>query len=167
MVGRRRGSIGSQRAIGRGPHTPEQIDETACAIVDRVTRRMRAAHRIGRTVVLRVRFGDYTRATRSHSFPHATASTAEVLAAVRALLASVAPLASERGLTLVGVSVANLDDDDVVQPPLPLDVPGLHDVDADLDRARDGIHERFGADALRRAALLGRDQGFSVPLLPD
>nr|WP_222836672.1 DNA polymerase IV [Beutenbergia cavernae] len=167
VVGRRRGSIGSQRAIGRGPHTSESVDATVCAIVDRVTRRMRTAHRVGRTVVLRLRFTDYTRATRSHTFPHATASTAEVLAAVRMLLASVAPLVGERGLTLVGISVANLDDDDVTQPPLPFDTPGVHAVGGALDVALDGVHDRFGSNSLTRAVLLGRDQGLSVPLLPD
>ena len=77
---RRRGSIGSQRARGRSPWSRESVDADVVALVDRVTRRMRAARRVGRTVVLRLRFGDFTRATRSHTLPQATASTAEILA---------------------------------------------------------------------------------------
>ena len=67
QVGRRRRSIGSQRALGRSPKSPEAIDASLVALVDRVTRRMRAAERVGRTVVLRLRFDDFTRATRSHT----------------------------------------------------------------------------------------------------
>ncbi|HEY7564940.1 MAG TPA: DNA polymerase IV, partial [Acidimicrobiia bacterium] len=68
VVGRRRGSIGSQSALGRRKRSAAEIDERLVAIVDRVTRRMRKAERVGRTVTLRLRFDDFTRATRSHTF---------------------------------------------------------------------------------------------------
>src|SRR6266540_665055 len=74
-VGRRRGSIGSQCALGRSPKSPESMYATLAALVDRVTRRMRTAGRAGRTVVLRLRFDDFSRATRSYTLPHATAHT--------------------------------------------------------------------------------------------
>ena len=146
---RRRGSIGSQRARGRGPHAPADVDADVVALVDRVTRRLRAARRVGRTVVLRLRFDDYTRATRSHTLPHATAHTDTILAAARGLLAAATPLIERRGLTLVGVAVANLENDDAVQLPLPFrrrDEPLL---DAALDEVRD----RFGSAAVTRAVL--------------
>jgi DNA polymerase IV len=163
VVGRRRGSIGSQRAIGRGPHSPDGIDAVVVTLVDRVTRRMRAAHRVGRTVVLRLRFADYSRATRSHTLARPTSGTEAVLAAVRALLAKAAPLIAERGITLVGIAVGNLDDDSVVQLELPFDEGGA----GALDAALDSVHERFGSAAVTRAVLLGRDPGPTVPLLPD
>jgi DNA polymerase IV len=163
VVGRRRGSIGSQRAIGRGPHTPENIDAVVVGLVDRVTRRMRGAHRVGRTVMLRLRFADYSRVSRSHTLAQPTSGTVDVLAAVRALVARAQPLIRERGLTLVGIAVGNLDDDAAVQLELPFDVG---DADA-LDVALDSVHRRFGTSAVTRAVLLGRDQGFAVPLLPD
>jgi DNA polymerase-4 len=162
QVGRRRGSIGSQHAIGWRPKSDEDIDAAAVAIVDRVTRRMRAAGRVGRTVVLRMRFNDSTRATRSHTLPRATAQTETVLQAVRALLRSTQPLIDAQGLTLVGVSVANLDNEDAVQLTLPFD-----NHTAALDAALDEVHERFGSKALTRATLLGRNTGMQVPLLPD
>src|SRR5207237_10075686 len=56
QVGRRRGSIGSQCALGRSRKTPEAVDAVLVSLVDRVTRRMRTAGRIGRTVVLALRF---------------------------------------------------------------------------------------------------------------
>ena len=72
---RRRRSIGAQRALGRSAPSPDDVDATLIGLVDRVTRRMRAAGRVGRTVVLRLRFRDFTRATRSHTLPCATAHT--------------------------------------------------------------------------------------------
>jgi DNA polymerase IV len=163
QVGRRRGSIGSQRALGRSPRPPEAIDALLVALVDRVTRRMRAAGRIGRTVVLRLRFDDFSRATRSHTLPHATAHTETILATARWLLMTAMPVIERQGITLVGVAVGNLEGDGVVQLALPLD---RHSGGA-LDAALDSVRERFGGAAITRAVLLGRDQGLSVPLLPD
>jgi DNA polymerase-4 len=160
---RRRGSIGSQCALGRRRRTWEDVDGVLVGIVDRVTRRMRKAHRVGRTVVLRLRFDDFTRATRSYTLPGATARTETILATVRGLLATAAPMIQKRGLTLIGISVANLDDDADLQLPLPL---GRGDHDA-VDAAMDEVRERYGADAVKRAVLVGRDTGLVVPLLPD
>ena len=163
QVRRRRRSIGAQRALGRSPRSAAALDATVVALVDRVTRRMRAAGRVGRTVVLRLRFGDFSRATRSHTLPRATAQTETILAAVRELLAAALPLVERRGLTLVGVAVANLDDGGAVQLMLPIDA---YDGEA-LDAALDAVRARFGTAAITRAVLLGRDPGISMPLLPD
>ena len=121
QVGRRRGSIGSQRALGRSPRSPDAIDA-----VRRRARRPRhppdaGRGRVGRTVVLRLRFDDFSRATRSHTLPRATAQTQTILATVRALLATAMPMIERQGLTLVGVAVGNLDDDGAVQLALPFD----------------------------------------------
>ena len=131
-------------------------------LVDRVTRRMRRAGRVGRTVVLRLRFDDFSRATRSHTLPHATAHTQTILDAERLLLATALPLIERQGLTLVGIAVGNLENDSAVQLALPFD----RHTDA-LDAALDEVRERFGAEAVTRAVLLGRDQGLTVPMLPD
>ena len=160
---RRRRSIGSQRALGRSPKSADAIDAVAISLVERVTRRMRAAGRVGRTVVLRLRFDDFSRATRSHTLPRATAHTGTILETTRQLLAAAMPTIERDGITLVGISVANLDDDGAVQLVLPL---AGHDGVA-LDAALDEIRDRFGPHAVIRAVLLGRDQGLSVPLLPD
>jgi DNA polymerase-4 len=162
-VGRRRGSMGSQRARGRAPRSAEEIDADLVALVDRVTRRMRKAGRVGRTVVLRLRFDDFSRATRSHTLPHATAHTRTILDASRELLATAMPMIQRRGITLVGVTVANLDDDGAVQLPLPFERASGHA----LDDALDEVRKRFGFEAITRGVLLGRDQRPSVPLLPD
>jgi DNA polymerase-4 len=162
-VGRRRGSIGSQRALGRSPRSFEAVDAIVVGLVDRVTRRMRAARRVGRTVVLRLRFEDFSRATRSHTLPQATAQTDAILATARGLLAAALPMIERRGLTLVGVAVGNLEDARAVQLALPFDRRSSDALDAALDEVR----ERFGATAITRAVLLGRDRGLTMPLLPD
>jgi DNA polymerase IV len=162
-VGRRRRSIGSQRALGRGPRSRDEIDAVLVGLVDRVTRRMRAAGRVGRTVVLRLRFDDFSRVTRSHTMPRATAETLPVLTALRGLLVTATPIVERRGLTLVGVAVGNLDDDGAVQLTLPFDRWS----GGALDAALDDVRERFGSGAVTRAVLLGKDEGLSVPLLPD
>jgi DNA polymerase IV len=160
---RRRGSIGSQRARGRVPWSPATVDADVVALVDRVTRRMRVARRVGRTVVLRLRFGDFTRATRSQTLPQATASTETILRTTRGLVAETLPLLERRGVTLVGISVANLGDARAVQLVLPFDGRNRDALDAALDEVR----ERFGPTAITRAVLLGRDPGYTMPLLPD
>ncbi|HEV2917811.1 MAG TPA: DNA polymerase IV [Actinomycetota bacterium] len=161
-VGRRRRSIGSQRALGRSRRSFEDLDAVVIGLVERVTRRMRGAGRAGRTVVLRLRFDDYSRASRSHTLPWPTSHSHTILVTARALLAEAMPMIRRQGITLVGVAVANLDDSGVIQLTLPFE---RHN--GDLDAALDQVRERFGTDAVTRAVLLGRDQGLTVPLLPD
>jgi DNA polymerase-4 len=160
---RRRRSIGAQRALGRRARGPDEVDASLVGLVDRVTRRMRTAHRIGRTVVLRLRFDDFSRATRSHTLGHPTAETAAILAVARGLLATARPLIERRGLTLVGVAVSNLENDLPVQLLLPFE----RDRRGPLDAALDEVRERFGSTAITRGVLVGRDPGLTVPLLPD
>jgi DNA polymerase IV len=158
----RRRSIGSQRALGRSRKSIEDVDAVLLGLVDRVTRRMRAAKRVGRTVVLRLRFDDFSRATRSSTLEQATAQTQMVLDTSRALLTTALPIIDRQGLTLIGLSLGNLENAPA-QLTLPLDSPDL----AALDTALDTIRDRFGLTAITRATLLGRDRGLEMPLLPD
>lgn len=162
-TGRRRGSIGAQRAIGRGPHDPEFVRAALLGLVDRVCGRMRRAHRTARTVVLRLRFEDFTKATRSRTLAHPTSVGADVAAAAMTLLDAAEPLIRSRGITLVGVALTNLDSDAFVQPQLALDGPDT----TGLDSAVDLVADRFGKGALTRGSLLRRGEGLAVPLLPD
>jgi DNA polymerase-4 len=160
---RRRGSFGAQSAMGRGPHPPGEVELRLASLVERVTRRMRRAGRMGRTVTLRLRFADYTRATRSSTLEQTTAATVVVLTAARTLLDAAMPVIRRRGITLVGVAVSNLDfGGGGTQLALPLPPRG----GSDLDRALDEVRERYGAGALKRAALLGRDERYEAWLMP-
>ena len=158
----RRRSIGSQHAFGRRPWSPEQLDAEVLGVVERVTRRLRATRRVARTVILRLRFDDFTRATRSRTLPHPTASTRVVGDAARGLLVEALPLIEQRGITLVGVAVTNLADDLPFQLCLPLGVRNT----ALLDAALDEIRDRYGSTAVTRAVLLGR-RALEIPLLED
>jgi DNA polymerase-4 len=160
-TGRRRRSIGSQRSFPKGMERDES-DAVLLEVVDRVTNRLRNANRVGRTVVIRMRFGDFTSATRSRTLPQASASTALIHRTARQLLDQAWPLIDEKGLTRLGLSIANLCDADAVQLALPLDNSAPEELDTSLDRIRD----RFGTDAIGRARLVGRDVR-TVPLLPD
>jgi DNA polymerase-4 len=162
-VGRRRRSIGSQHALGRARRSAGDVDTVLVGIVDRVTRRVRAARRVGRTVVLRLRFDDFSRITRSHTLPRPTAQTHTILEAARSLLRAAMPLIEAHGVTLVGIAVTNLDDQDAVQLELPFDRRS----DGALDVTLDDVRDRFGSSAITRAVLLGRAPPLSVPMLPD
>ena len=153
-TGVRRGSIGSQCALGRRERSFDEIDAVLAALADRVTRRMRAAKRSGRTVTLRFRFNDFTRATRSRSMWKASMQTASILTTARALLTENRALIGERGLTLIGLAVSNLDTDGHQQLELPF--AAVPDVDQ-LDNALDAVRDKYGSSSIMRAATLGRE----------
>jgi DNA polymerase-4 len=162
-VGRRRGSIGAQRALGRRTLSLGDLDATVVALVDRLARRLRTARRSCRTIVLRLRFGDFSRATRSHTLPKATAQTQAILDEARALVMLASPLIQANGITLVGLSLTNLEEGGTVQLGLPFE-PQL---DWALDAALDAVRDRFGSDSVTRAVLVGGSPGLEMPLLPD
>ena len=161
-TGQRRRSIGSQRALGRRPKSWDEIDSSIIAIVDRTSRRLRTGRRLCRTVVLRLRFDDFTLATRSLTMPRLTDQSATILDASRRLLANARRLIEERGITLVGISLTNLEHADRIQLSLYEDWRPIA-----LDAALDEVRDRYGSTAVTRAVLVGRDQGISMPLLPD
>ncbi|WP_040808277.1 DNA polymerase IV [Nocardia concava] len=163
-TGRRRRSIGAQRALGRRHRSDEEIEAYLHGLADRLGHRLRTARRVCRTVVLRMRFDDFGRATRSHTLPEATDRGAVILSAARTLLETAQPLIHERGgLTLIGLSLTNLDNADTMQLSLPFEARAESTLDSTLDALRD----RFGAGTVTRAALLRRGEGLSVPILPD
>jgi DNA polymerase-4 len=163
VIGRRRRSMGTQRALGKRPRSWTELDSILVALVDRLTRRLRKAERVCRTATLRMRHLDWQRSTRSHTLTEATASTVTILDALRELLADARPLIERRGLTLLGIALSNLADAGAVQLALPVEGREL----SALDAALDDVRERYGADAIKRAVLVGRDEGQPVPLLPD
>lgn len=168
VTGVRRRSVGAQRALGRRGNTMSdaEVDVVVVNLIDRITRRMRKADWTGRTVVLRLRFDDFSRVTRSHTMPRATASTEAILAAARDLVAAAGPLIAQRGLTLIGFAVSNIDRDGAQQLELPLGGPAGADTVA-LDSVVDRVRTRYGNTALTRGVLVGRDPGLEMPLLPD
>ena len=163
-TGVHRRSVGAQRALGRAGSvmSPAEIDAVIVNLIDRITGRMRAADRTGRTVLLRLRFEDFSRATRSHTLPWATSSTQPILTVARELVASATPLIAQRGLTLVGFAVSGIDRTGTEQLMLP-----FTGEPRSVDAAVDAVRRRYGKSALTRAVLVGRDPGIEVPHLPD
>lgn len=149
QVGKRSSSMGAQQAIGRGEHSPAELDLALLTLVDRLTRRMRTAGRTGRTVTLRLRFGDFTRSTSSHTLDRPTAHTQTVLDVTRHLLASRAGAIKDRGITLIGVSLGSLNDQ-----PAQLALPLESTSGAELDTAIDAVRDKFGSASLQRATQL-------------
>ncbi|MEA2218764.1 MAG: polymerase [Solirubrobacteraceae bacterium] len=161
-AGRRRRSIGSQRALGRSAPSADELDAILVGLVDRVTRRMRRAGLAGRTIVLRLRFGDFTRASRSRTLPRATDASESVLFVLRVLLAAAAPLVRRRGVTLVGITISGLE-----RGGLQLTLPLRGRDERAVDAALDDVRERFGTAAIGRAVLLGHEPALSAWLMPE
>jgi DNA polymerase-4 len=169
-TGVRRRSVGAQRALGRAGNSMSaaEVDAVVIGLIDRIAGRMRAAGRTGRTVTLRLRFNDFGRATRSHTLPWATCSTQALLGTARQLIGAAAPLIAERGLTLVGFAVSEIDRDGAEQLMLPFTTSGRQPTDVGVvDAAVDSVHRRYGRSALTRGVLVGRDAGVEMPHLPD
>ena len=158
-----RSSIGAQSAFQLGSRTGAELDSLAAALVDRTARRLRSAERVCRTVSVGFRFGDFSRASRSHSFQGTTARTETILTAVRELIASARPKIEGKGMTLLSVSLENLEETDTVQMEFTFD----DGESAALDAALDEVRERFGAGAITRASLVDGVGGLTVPMLPD
>ena len=157
-----RRSMGAQHALGRDERTPEGVEIVLLGLVDRVARRLRAAGRTAATVTLRVRFGDFTSSTASHTLPRPTAHTQVLLDATLQLLRGRHGEIARRGLTLVGFQASGLDDQGE-QLLLPL----TSATDPGLDTALDAVRDRFGARAVRRGVQLGRGERAPMPILPD
>ncbi|MBM7368771.1 DNA polymerase IV [Gordonia hydrophobica] len=163
-TGRRRSSIGAQRALGRRVKSEADIEATLVAIVDGLGRRLRSADRLTRTIVLRLRFQDFERVTRSRTLFEPTDGTETILAVGRGLLDEAMPLIRERGCTLIGLSLTNLSDHSAVQLAIPFDGD---DHAGELDVAIDSLRTRYGKGAVTRGVLVGRRAMPDTPMLPD
>ena len=161
-VGRRRRSIGSQRSFPATSIDRDEARRIMLDVVERVARRLRTGRRVGRTVVLRIRFADFANATRSRTLSESTNETATVLSTALELLDGVWPEVIDRGVTRLGIAVSGLEDDTAIQLTLPF---SKHDHQR-LDAAVDSIRDRFGISSMTRAPLVGRPVS-DMPLLPD
>ncbi len=158
----RRGSIGAQSTFGRNVTGRTAARRVLLRLADRVSTRLRAAGREGRTITVTARFADFETVTRRTTVPGTTSSTTMIYTVARGLLDELLRRSRGRGLRLVGVSVGGLRDAPPLQLELPL--PG-HDVPRPgspgdlaqraIDRAVDDARASFGREAVQRASLLG------------
>jgi DNA polymerase-4 len=154
---RRAHSAGAQSALGRRPATERVFKPTLHHLADRIGARLRAKCLAGRTITVRVRFADLRSVTRALtlsapiSATRALADTAEDL--VRGALED---HRHEKTISLLAISVSNLESDAIVQLELPLGLThegrrpgtkqGLARSRADL--AIDAIRKRFGGNVV-------------------
>jgi DNA polymerase-4 len=161
--GGRAKSVGAQAALGRQRATPALLRETLGYLADRVASRLRAAERAGRTITVRIRFPGMQSITRSLTLPAAISATLTLTdVAVSLAEAGLADHPGQPEITLLAVSVSNLERDATLQLELPLEKPpsplrpGSTAGAARwaLDRAVDAIRDRFGRDAAGYAPVM-------------
>jgi DNA polymerase-4 len=168
---RRAQSAGAQSALGRKPAGERIFRPTLWHLADRIGTRLRAKSRPGRTVTVRVRFADLRSVTRSVTLPAPISATAMLAEIAEDLVRGVlAKHEDEKTISLLAISVSNLEKHPVVQLELPLALedekrrPGSKRGSARwiADRAVDAVRDRFGWEAVRYgpAAFARRD---SVP----
>lgn len=164
VTGRRMRSMGSQQALGgRRPRSAADLDAVLIGLVDRVARRLRSSDRVGRTLILRIRLGDFSRISRSHTLAEASDETDVIQTALRALLHAELPRIADDGITLLGISVSNLEDARAVQLALPFGGVDRRSLDSALDQVRD----KFGSSSIGRTSLVRNGLRREAPRLPD
>jgi len=166
-TGRRRKSIGAQQALGRGNRSAGELEAVLLGLVDKVARRLRAADRVGRTVTVRMRYADLVAVTRAHTLTHPTAVTQAVADVAVAILRDHQHVLDERGCSLIGVSVGDLADEGRPDADEQLTLPFGSKPRDGLDDAVDELRRKFGAAAIQRGSLLGKQTGWSAPHRPD
>jgi DNA polymerase-4 len=163
-------SVGAQSALGRRRPEPDDVRAVLAHLADRVSRRMRAKGRAGRTVTVRVRFAGMRSVTRSHTLAQPVATTLTLTEVAERLVWSAigdAPASSE--ITLLAVSVSNLTSQPLIQPELDLPPPdpwrpgsATGAARRAVDGSMDAIRTRFGGDAVGYLPAVMR-RGAAVP----
>ncbi|KAA0236472.1 MAG: DNA polymerase IV [Acidimicrobiales bacterium] len=155
---RRRGSVGSQRALGEAVHDPTTVQRILLQLADRVGSRMRSAGWYGRTVSVRIRNEAFEKTSRSHTLTVPTDSTAVIHGVARTLVERT----PHSAVRLLAVSVSGLERPTSLQLELPMPGSGWAGPNrlgaaaarTQVERAVDDVRRRFGRDAVRNAALL-------------
>ncbi|GAB3262871.1 DNA polymerase IV [Kineosporia babensis] len=145
-------SIGNEETFGTDVDDPEVIGRELLRLSERVAARARAAGLIGRTVVIKIRFADFTTITRSRTL-------SEYTDLARVVHATALGLYTRQGfdrarLRLVGVRLEGLVEASAGHHQLTLDERPLGWREA--ERAIDRASARFGAGAVRPASLVAQ-----------
>ncbi|MYB87070.1 MAG: DNA polymerase IV, partial [Acidimicrobiaceae bacterium] len=160
VVNRMPRSISHEETFPRDLHTASELQAEVTRLGDAVSRRLRASSLVARTIVLKVRFGDFKTITRSVTLPDPTDSAREVVAAARDLLAAIDVTP---GVRLLGVGASGLVEASAQQLSF-TDGTETHDA---AEQVTDQIRDRFGASSIGPAAAIRGDRGLRSPLDPD
>ena len=145
-------SIGHEETFSRDHHLRSTLDRELVQFADAVASRLRAQGLVGRTVQLKVRFGDFTTITRSTTLAVAVDDSRALLDAGRGLLELVDP---SQGVRLLGLSVSGLSSDSSRQLTFDEAIAGPGWQEA--DRTIDEIRARFGEEAIGPAVATSPD----------
>jgi DNA polymerase-4 len=168
VTARSAGSVGAQSAMPRRRPVPEDVRAVLAYLADRVARRMRAKHRAGRTVTVRVRFAGLRAVTRSHTLAQPFAATLTLTEVAERLVWTAIKDNPREEITLLAVSVSNLVEQRIIQPELDLPPPdpwrpgsATGVARRAVDGSMDAIRDRFGGDAV--GYLAARRRAGTVP----
>lgn len=100
-----RKSSGSETTFDRDLTEPGEIEAGVLRMADEVWRWCEGRQTFGRTVTIKVKYGDFQQITRSRSQPGPVASSQALYGLALDLIRSVLP--PEKGVRLVGVTVSN------------------------------------------------------------
>ena len=148
---RRHKSISEERTYGEDLKDAEEIDRSMLARAEGVARQLRQQGIVAHTVHLKVRAGDFTTWTRSHTLPAPTDLAEPIVAAARRLFRERIRLAGQ-GVRLLGIGVSGLEPTRSIQGSLfeaPTDQRARK-----MARAADAVREKLGEQAVTRARLL-------------
>jgi len=141
-------SIGHEETYAHDRYEPDVLRREAVRMGEAVAARLRELGQAGRTVTVKVRFADFQTITRSRTVAEPVDTGPAVAAVACELLDQIDPTP---GVRLLGVSASNLAPKEARQLSLDEAAP-LWD---DATLAVDEVRQRFGADAVGPASLVG------------
>ncbi|PRX98473.1 DNA polymerase IV [Allonocardiopsis opalescens] len=146
-------SIGAEHTFDTDVRDPDAIRRTLLRLAEKTAARLRAADRLGRTITVKLRRGDFSTITRSRTLPEHTDTARDIHTTACALYEGAGLWGTP--LRLVGVRVENLASGQATSHQLALDEPdaGWREAERAMDRAA----RRFGPGTIRPAALFDRE----------
>lgn len=144
-------SVGAEETFASDVDDPEVIRRELLRLSERTARSLRAGGSMARTVVVKLRLANFKTITRSRTLPEPT-DVAQKIYATAVALYSAAGLDARARLRLVGVRATGL-----VPAASAASQPAFWERQVswrDAERAVDRIAGRFGAGAVRPAALV-------------
>jgi DNA polymerase-4 len=151
-------SIGHEETFPRDLVDRRALEHEIVRLSDKVAGRLRAAHRVARTVQLKLRYSDFSTITRSRTLAEPTDLALDLAHVAAELLRGVGV---DAGIRLLGVSAQQLETADAIQAALPFDEPTTRrparEQRSRLERSVDEVRDRYGDDAVMPARFVPSD----------
>lgn len=150
-------SVGHEVTFEHDVTDPVVLRRELLRMSDQLAVRLRRAGLVGRTVVLKLRFGDFTTITRSHALPEPTDLGRRIYDEVTRILDAVGK--PEARIRLVGVRMEQLSPAGGASAALWETNEGWREA----EQAMDAVAARFGRGLVRPAALMKPPPGGTTP----